>query len=78
MAKLGGHTSVLHIASIETTEDAAPTARLPKAVSLDDLMAARGGPRPTDLDKLMGGTFWPQDESTDEFLDWLYDQRAHS
>ena len=78
MAKLGARTSILHIATIETTEDAAPTARLPKAVCLDDVMAARGGARPTDLDKLMGGTFWPKNESTDEFLEWLDAERERS
>ena len=41
-----------------------------------EVLAAEQGVKPIDRPESLRGDFWPEDESTDEFLSWLRNLRA--
>lgn len=50
------------------------SADLLKPKSIDEITQARGTPPVSDLSEL-AGDFWPEDESSDAFIDYIYKQR---
>jgi hypothetical protein len=45
--------------------------------SIEELAAAQGVKFPQDITELMNGNFWPEDESIDDFLEFIREQRGH-
>ncbi|MDR3553814.1 MAG: hypothetical protein P4L55_03580 [Syntrophobacteraceae bacterium] len=45
-----------------------------KPKSIEEIIEARGIPPVSDLSEL-AGDFWPEDESSDVFIDYIYKQR---
>jgi hypothetical protein len=43
--------------------------------SIEELMEAQGVTFPIDLEALRG--VWPEDESIDDFLEFIHEQRGH-
>jgi hypothetical protein len=47
-----------------------------ESASLDQLIAEQGVTPIQDIDEL-AGDFWPEDESSDDFINWLREEHRH-